>query len=79
MENKGRKIGWKTIFFTVWQNKENVRMQNPGENFLSQAHNLHPPKSGGKLWREKCSHRGITQMPSPTYPLHKHNSCSGIN
>ena len=30
------------------------------------------------MWREKCSHHGITQMSSPTYPLHKHNGCSGI-
>ena len=30
------------------------------------------------MWRDKCSHHGITQMSSPTYPLHKHNGCSGI-
>ena len=39
-------------------------MENPGENFLSRAHKSHPPKSGGKLWREKCSHSQITKMPS---------------
>ena len=30
---------------------------------LSQAHNFHPPKSGGKGWREKCSHGTFTQIP----------------
>ena len=39
-------------------------MENPRENFLSQAHKSHPPKSRGKLWREKCSHSQITEMPS---------------
>ena len=39
-------------------------MKNPGENFLSRAHKSHPPKSGGKLWREKCSHSQIMEMPS---------------
>ena len=38
-------------------------MENPGENFLSRAHKSHPPKSGGKLWREKCSHSQIMEMP----------------
>ena len=28
-------------------------------------------------WRENYSYHGITQMPSPTYPPHKHNDCSG--
>ena len=39
-------------------------MENPGENFPSRAHNFHPPKSRGKLWREKCSHNNFTEMPS---------------
>ena len=40
------------------------RKENPGESFLYRAHNFHPPKSGGKGWREKCSHSTFTQMPS---------------
>ena len=34
------------------------------EKILSRAHNFHPPKSGGKLWRKKCSHNTFTEMPS---------------
>ena len=33
MKNKGRKIGWKTLFSTVWQKKENVEDGKPGKNF----------------------------------------------
>ena len=39
-------------------------MKNPGEIFLSRAHKSHPPKSRGKLWREKFSHSQIMEMPS---------------
>ena len=39
------------------------RKENPGESFLSRSHNFHPPKSGGKGWREKCSHSTFTQIP----------------
>ena len=38
------------------------RKENLGESFLSQVHNFHPPKSGGKGWREKCSHSTFTQI-----------------
>ena len=41
-----------------------LRIENLGENFLSRAHNFHPPKLEGKLWREKCSHSTYTEMPS---------------
>ena len=34
-----------------------------GENFLSWTHRFHPPKSGGKDWREKCSHSTFTIIP----------------
>ena len=43
MENIEWKIGWKTMFSTVWEREENL-----GEIFLSQAHKFRPPKSGGK-------------------------------
>ena len=33
MENKGRKIGWKTVFFTVWQKKENAEDGKPERKF----------------------------------------------
>ena len=34
MENRGRKIGWKTVFFTVWQKKENGEEGIPGRKFF---------------------------------------------
>ena len=36
------------------------RKENPGESFLSRAHNFHPPKSRGK-----CCERTFIQIPSP--------------
>ena len=78
MENNGWKMVWKTVFSTVWEARKTKRMENPGENFLPGPTNFFPLKSGGKLWRESCSYREITQMPSPTYPPHKHNGCLGI-
>ena len=33
MENRGRKIGWKIVFSTVWQKKENVEGGKPGRKF----------------------------------------------
>ena len=33
MENKGRKIRWKTVFFTVWQKKENAEDGKPKRKF----------------------------------------------
>ena len=34
MKNKERKIGWKTVFFTVWQREENIEDGKPGRNSL---------------------------------------------
>ena len=66
MENIGRKSGWKTVFSTVWQRVKNTEDGKPGRKFSLPSHKSHPPKSGGKLWREKCSHNQITEMPSLT-------------
>ena len=44
-------MGWKTQFSTVWEWKENQRSGKPGETFLSRAHKIFPPKSGGKSVR----------------------------
>ena len=33
MENRGRKIGWKTVFSTVWQKKENIEEEKSGRKF----------------------------------------------
>ena len=43
---------------------ENTEDGKPGRKFSLPGHKSHPPKSGGKLWREKCSHGQITEMPS---------------
>ena len=34
--------------------KKTGGVENPGENFLSQAHKFFPSKSGGKAMRENC-------------------------
>ena len=33
MENRGRKIGWKMLFSTVWEGKENAKDRKPGWQF----------------------------------------------
>ena len=33
MENRGRKLGWKIVFSTVWQKKENVEEGKSGRKF----------------------------------------------
>ena len=74
----GGKWCGKQCFSLFGKQKKTERMENPGENFPPGPTNFFPPKSGGKLWRESCSYREITQMPSPTYPPYKHNGCPGI-
>ena len=64
MENIGKKNGQKTVFSTVWQRVKNTEEGKLGRKFSLPGHKFHPPKSGGKLWREKCSHGQITEMPS---------------
>ena len=48
------------IVFGLGEFKEDGK---PGENFLSRAHKIHPPKLGGKCWREKCSHSTFMKIP----------------
>ena len=64
MENIGKKSGWKIVFSTVWQRVKNTEDGKLGRKFSLPGHKFHPPKSGGKLWREKCSHSQIIEMPS---------------
>ena len=64
MENIGRKSGWKTVFSTVWQRVKNTEDEKPGRKFSLPSPQISSPKSGGKLWREKCSHNQIMEMPS---------------
>ena len=44
-------------------------MENPGEKFLSRAHQFFPPKSGGKSREENWAECSFTKMPS-TDPFH---------
>ena len=44
-------------------------MENPGEKFLSQAHQFFPPKSGGKSREENWAECSFTRMPSAD-PFH---------
>ena len=41
------------------------RKENPGENFLSRAHNFHPPKSGGKSGEKSAVKALLQQIPFP--------------
>ena len=42
------------------------RKENPGESFLSRAHNFHPPKSGGKSGEESALKALLPKYPLPT-------------
>ena len=42
------------------------RKKNPGENFLSRAHKIHPPKLGGKGWRESALTTLLQKFSLPT-------------
>ena len=64
MENIGGKMGWKTQFSTVWEWKENQRSGKPGETFLSRAHKIFPPKSGGKSVRGNRHDWYFTKIPT---------------
>ena len=67
------------MFSTVWQPKENTEERKPGRKFSPG-----PTIFFLLNWEENCGGEkwtcGIfTQMPSLTYPLHKHNGCSKKN
>ena len=64
VENIGRKMGWKSGFSSVWHWMQNRRVENPGEKFLSCAHKVFPPKSGGKSKGRKLCPCNFTRMPS---------------
>ena len=65
MENIGRKIGWKTVFSTVWQKKENGKEGKPGRKFsLSSSQNSSSQIRRKRLER-KCSHNTFTKILSP--------------
>ena len=65
MENIGRKIGQKIVFFTVWQNKENGEEGKLGRKFSLRSPQFSSSQIGRKIQREKCCERTFTQIPSP--------------
>ena len=67
--------GWKTLggkligkqcFPLFGKRRKMRRKENPGENFLSRAHKIHPPKSRGKCWRESALTALLQKFPLPT-------------
>ena len=65
MENIGRKIGWKTVFFTVWQRRENGEEGKPGRKFSLPGPQFSSSQIGRKIWRGKCCESTFTEIPSP--------------
>ena len=65
MENIGRKIGWKTVFSTVWQRRENGEEGKLGRKFSLLGPQFSSSQIGRKIWRGKCCESTFTQIPSP--------------
>ena len=57
MENIGRKIGWKTVFFTIWQKKENREEGKPGRKFSL----LDPQNSSSQIRRKMLERKVLSQ------------------
>ena len=53
MENKWRKIGWKIVFFTVWQKKENAKDGKPGRKFSLLSPQFTSSQIGRKIVERK--------------------------
>ena len=53
MEKKGRKIGWKTMFFTVWQKKENAKDGKHGRKFSLPSPQFTSSQIGRKIMQRK--------------------------
>ena len=57
MKNRGRKIGWKMLFSTVWLGKENEKDRKPGRKFsLLSLHFFILPN-----WEEKLERKVLSQ------------------
>ena len=57
MENRGMKIGWKTVFSTVWQKKENAEDRKPGRKFSL----LGPQFSSSQIRRKIVERKVLSQ------------------
>ena len=55
MENRGRKIGWKTVFSTVWQKKENREEEKPRRKFSLLGPQFSSSQIGRKMLEEKSA------------------------
>ena len=64
-ENIGRKRGWKTVFSTVWQIRENGEEGKLGRKFSLLGPKFSSSQIGRKIWRGKCRESTFTQIPSP--------------
>ena len=53
MENRGRKIGWKTVFSTVWQKKENGEEGKSRRKFSLPGPQFSSSQIGGKRLERK--------------------------
>ena len=65
MENIGRKIGWKTVFSTVLQKKENWEEGKRRRKFSLLGPQNSSSQIGRKRLERKCSHDTFTKTPSP--------------
>ena len=65
MENIRRKIGWKIVFSTVWQKKENGEEGKLGRKFSLPGPQFSSSQIGRKIWREKFYESTFIQIPSP--------------
>ena len=57
MENIGRKIRQKTVFFTVWQKKENKEEGKPGRKFSLSG----PQNSSSQIGRKMLERKVLSQ------------------
>ena len=65
MENIGRKIGQKTEFSSVWEQRENRKGGKPGRKFSLPGPQIFSSQIGRKSHERKLPHCTFTIMPSP--------------
>ena len=71
MKNRGRKIGWKMLFSTVWLGKENKKDRKPGRKFsLLSPHFFILPNWEEKLERKVLSQHFYTNTLFPPTFIH---------
>ena len=63
IENRRRKIGWKTLFSTVWLGKKNGEDRKSRRKFSLLSLHFLSSQIGRKSWRKKCCHSTFTQIP----------------